>query len=269
MTLKEISSLAESKSESTEASAILNKKMITKMATLNVVSLLIFGLSFLFVIQGYLTFTNSTQKIVLIVLSGTLVVFSAVSLIFLNRPMVWSLAKQFKAFKWLDTLQFFIISLLIVMHIMTFYVFTAEVFQSSMQPTLREHDRLVVYQFDYEPNRNDIVVILMNSAHYIGADDSLYVKRVVGLPGDTILVNELNQLIINGEMVQQLPLTNVQSVKDLLEFLPNQTIQAGFYFVLGDNTANSHDSRNIGFIHQEDIKAKVIFRFYPKVGIIE
>jgi signal peptidase I len=139
---------------------------------------------------------------------------------------------------------------------------------SSMFPTLQQHDRLIVYQFDYTPQRNDVVVIFIDEDYY-AIEESHYVKRVVGLPGDTIEVNNLNQLLINGSVVQNLPAANVQDVKDLIEFLPDGKIMPGFYFVLGDNVANSHDSRNIGFIREQDIKAKVIFRFFPKVGVIE
>lgn len=269
MTLKEISKLVESNTDSIEASQALHKKMITKMVTLNVVSLIVFGVALIYMIQGYPTFTSDSQKILLIILSGFFVLMSAVSLYLLNKPIRLSLTKQFKTFKWVDTIQFFVISILIVLHIITFYVFTAQVYQSSMQPTLSEGDRLIVYQFDYEPKRNDIVVIFMDSDHYLGADDSHYVKRIVGLPGDTITVNGSNQLLINGEVVQQLPTSYVEKVVNLIAFLPENKIQPGFYFVLGDNVANSQDSRSLGFIREEDIKAKVIFRFFPKVGVIE
>jgi signal peptidase I len=269
MTLKDINALLATGESSAEATHYLNRKMVLKLATLNVVALLVFGVSLLYTIQAYPTFTGELQKTLLIVFSGIFVIVSAVGVFFLNRPCAISLSKQLKLFKWIDTLQFLTISLLIVMHIITFYIFTAEVFQSSMQPTLQQHDRLIVYQFDYTPKRNDIVVIFMDSNFYANADDSHYVKRIVGLPGDTIEVNNLNQLLINGVVVQNLPAANIQDVKDLIEFLPDGKIMSGFYFVLGDNVANSHDSRNIGFIREEDIKAKVIFRFYPKVGMIE
>lgn len=269
MTLKEISTLAASGESSVEATQDLNRKMILKLATLNVVALLVFGVSLLYALKAYPTFTGELQKILLIIFSGFFVLISALGLYMLNRPWMISLTKHLTLFKWVDTIQFLTISLLIVMHIITFYVFTAEVFQSSMQPTLQQHDRLIVYQFDYTPKRNDIVVIFMDSDFYENADDSHYVKRVVGLPGDTIEVNLMNQLLINGIVVQNLPPANVENVRDLIEFLPDGKIMSGFYFVLGDNVQNSHDSRNIGFIREQDIKAKVIFRFYPKVGMIE
>lgn len=269
MTLKEISKLVESNEDSIEATKTLHKKMITKMVTLNVVSLIIFGIALLYMIQGYPTFTSESQKILLIILSGFFVISSAIALFLLNKPFNWSLGKQFNTFKWVDTIQFFIISILIVLHVITFYVFTAQVYQSSMQPTLQEGDRLIVYQFNYQPKRDDIVVIFMDSDHYQGVDNSHYVKRIVGLPGDTITVNGSNQLLINGIVVQQLPSSYVDKVIDWIEFLPDNKIQAGFYFVLGDNVANSQDSRSLGFIREEDIKAKVIFRFFPKVGVIE
>lgn len=269
MTLKDVQSLVKTQTESEAASQLLNRKLTLKAVTLAVVSLLVFGLALLYTLKGYPTFTHEIQKMILIGLSALFGVLAIVLLYTLKKMTNWTLSKQFNLFKWVDTLQFFMVCLLIVLHVITFYVFTAEVFQSSMYPTLTEHDRLIVYQFDYQPKRRDIVVIFMDETYYTQVDNAHYVKRVVGLPGDTITMNNQNQLFINGEMVQQVPSGYVTAVNEFIGTLPNSTIPEGFYFVLGDNVANSQDSRTLGLIREADIKAKVIFRFYPKVGFID
>lgn len=137
MTLKDIALLVSNQEDSAEASQTLTKKIIVKVATLNVVALLIFGVALVYTIRDYQTFTGSTQKYLLIIFSGFFVVISTLGLVYLNRTTITPLAKLFKLFKWVDTVQFLTISLLIVLHIITFYVFTAEVFQSSMNPTLQ------------------------------------------------------------------------------------------------------------------------------------
>lgn len=269
MTLKDIQQLVVSQTESAEASQLLSRKMTFKALTLAVVSLLVLGLALVYTLKGYPTFTQEIQKIILIGLSVVFGLTAIVLLYTIQKMTNWRLSKQFNLFKWVDTLQFFMVCLLIVLHVITFYVFTAEVFQSSMYPTLTEHDRLIVYQFDYQPKRRDIVVIFMDETYYTQVDNAHYVKRVVGLPGDTIVLNAQNQLLINGELVQQVPAGYAASVSDLISTLSDSKIPDGFYFVLGDHVANSQDSRTLGLIREADIKAKVIFRFYPKVGFID
>ncbi|MCU0104780.1 signal peptidase I [Acholeplasma vituli] len=269
MTLKELNKRIQNDPDSIDIKTELNRRMTLKGATLNVVSLLIFGVSLIYTIKAYPTFTEFFQKVLLLVLSGLLVVVSALFLFFLKKGLKGDNKVLYKQFKLIDTIQFFSISLMIVLHIITFYVFTAEVFQSSMQPTLQEHDRLIVYQFDYTPRRNDIVVIYIDETYYENLDEAHYVKRVIGLPGDTLVLNASNQLIVNGKIVQEVPSTYRTFVNELIDSLEGGVIPEGFYFVLGDNVQNSQDSRTLGLIRVQDIKAKVIFRFFPKVGIID
>lgn len=269
MTLKELNKRIKLKEDSDELKNELNRRMNLKAATLNVVSLLILGLGLIYTLKGYPTFTDTIQKYALLILSSLFVIVSALFLLVLRKGLNKNIQTLIQWFKWIDTFQFFAISMLIVFHIITFYVFTAEVFQSSMQPTLQEHDRLIVYQFDYHPNRNDIVVIFMDETYYVNINDAHYVKRVVALPGDQISLNGSNQLLVNGKIIQNVPAGYQESVSQLIDTLENGIIPDGFYFVLGDNVENSQDSRTLGLIRKQDIKAKVIFRFFPKVGIID
>ena len=107
--------------------------------------------------------------------------------------------------------------------------------------------------------RGDVVVIFMDDTHYVGADNSHYVKRVVGMPLDYISVSAAGILIINNEEIQTIPNNYLADIRANLDGLENNQIPEGSYFVLGDNTLNSHDSRAIGFIYGTDIVAKVVF----------
>ena len=265
MKIKEIITLIDANEESELALKSLKQKHLFKWVSLGLVSAVIFGLSLVYLVKDYQTFSSRNQKLLLISICAFAILLAVYQVWFMSRDNI-TLKKAYDMFKIADTLSFFGISLLIIFHIMTFYFFTAEVNHRSMMPTLSDGDRLIVYQFDYDPVRNDIVVIYMDSSHYDGADDTHYVKRVIGMPGDYISVNSAGVLIINNEAVQEVPATYLDQLRANLDGLENNQIPEGFYFVLGDNTDNSHDSRALGFIYEEDIVAKVVFRFYKTFG---
>lgn len=265
MKIKDIIKLVEANEENEVAIRSLKQKHLFKWVSLGLVSAVIFGLSLVYVVKEYQTFSSRNQKMLLLSISVFAILLSAYQVWFMSRDKI-TLKKAYDMFKIADTLTFFGISLLIIFHIMTFYFFTAEVNHRSMTPTLNDGDRLIVYQFDYQPERNDIVVIFMDSNHYSNADDTHYVKRVIGMPGDYISLSSAGILIINNEEIQQVPVTYQEDLRDNLAALENNQIPEGFYFVLGDNVDNSHDSRAIGLIYESDIVAKVVFRFYKEFG---
>jgi signal peptidase I len=155
----------------------------------------------------------------------------------------------------------------------------------SMQPTIVEGDRILINKMAYDlrlpfsqysllkfadPQRNDIIIFESKTA------DKRLVKRVIGIPGDTVaMVN--NQLVINQELADYKLLakhshftlseetiagnrhvirTNVKPghSKNLrLENFQPVTIPAGYYLVLGDNRDNSADSRVIGLVPRKEI----------------
>lgn len=152
----------------------------------------------------------------------------------------------------------------------------SDVPSGSMKPTLVEGDRISINKMAYDlripfthislykiadPVRGDIVVFDSKAA------DKRLVKRVIGLPGDTIAM-ENNRLLINGERVDYQPLL----VGDQLELLPGKnhslrvnspssryanfdpvTVPADHYLMLGDNRDNSADSRVIGFVPRNEL----------------
>jgi signal peptidase I len=127
----------------------------------------------------------------------------------------------------------------------------------SMIPTLRVGDRVLVNKFIYrftEPERGDIVVF--ESVEGGGED---LIKRVVGVPGDEISVRG-GKVVLNGER-QREPYVN-KKYPDR-SFSPPTTVPKGHVFVMGDNRANSRDSRFFGPVPKKKIEGEAFLRFWP------
>jgi signal peptidase I len=134
----------------------------------------------------------------------------------------------------------------------------------SMIPTLEINDRVLVNKFIYrftEPDRGDIVVF-----QSVEDPKQDLIKRVVGLPGDRIAVRS-GRLIVNGEP-QKEPFTN-ERFPDRSFFAPT-TVPKNHVFVMGDNRANSQDSRVFGPLPEKNIEGEAFLRFWPpsRIGLL-
>lgn len=149
--------------------------------------------------------------------------------------------------------------------IVVFVVQPVRVEGQSMMPRLLDQDRIFVNKFIYplrewlgdkEPiKRGDIVVLL-----YPDDPSKSYIKRVVGLPGEDVMVRD-GKLYINGVQQQEPYLS-----QDYLSYdtTPGTTrVKEHHYFVMGDNRKNSSDSRYWGLVPEKYIYGKAIFRYYP------
>ena len=128
------------------------------------------------------------------------------------------------------------------------------VFGQSMEPNLYQNQQLIIDKLSYrfhEPKRGDIVVIEVNNS------DIPYIKRVVGLPGESLEVRN-NRVYINGEVFSESYILEVNQG----DFGP-VTIQDDHIFVMGDNRRYSRDSRSVGTTPLEDVIAKAWFRIWP------
>lgn len=136
---------------------------------------------------------------------------------------------------------------------------------NSMQNTFQNNERLFVSRLHYLvtlPERGDIVVFnAVNS-------DSMLIKRVIGLPGDTVTFTE-TQVYINGVLIDE-PYIREECERAKC---PNREyeIPQGEYFVMGDNRNHSTDSRSFGTVPIENIVGRVIFRYFPlnRISLIE
>ena len=144
--------------------------------------------------------------------------------------------------------------------------FVVEAFRvpsESMLPTLEVQDRFLANKFVYrftEPERGDIVVFESVEPNAKGEFDIL-VKRVVGLPGDTVQVQG-GTLSVNGEPRNE-PYLNTDVVPDVNSPYGPMKVPEGTFFALGDNRGNSLDSRFYGPVPMENLKGEAFLRFWP------
>jgi signal peptidase I len=153
--------------------------------------------------------------------------------------------------------------------IITFVGCRARVDGHSMNPTLDDNDSLWVDKISYEigdPKRFDIIIFDYD-------ENTDYVKRIIGLPGETVRIDQDGNIYINGEILEEN--YGSERIRSTNVGRAGQTIQLGEdeYFVLGDNRNNSSDSRfaDVGNVKREDIVGKVRLRIYPfsSIGFIK
>lgn len=132
---------------------------------------------------------------------------------------------------------------------------------SSMEDTLSDGDNLIVDKISYkfhDPERFDVVVF-----PYQYEEDTYYIKRIIGLPGETVYIDASGNIYIDGEILDESYGTEVIIQAGLAS--TEITLGDDEYFVLGDNRNNSTDSRfeSVGNIKGEDIVGKAWLRIYP------
>lgn len=139
---------------------------------------------------------------------------------------------------------------------------------SSMETTLSDGDNLIVDKLSYrfqDPKRFDIVVF-----PYKYEENTYYIKRIIGLPGDTVQVKD-GYTYINGELLE----SDIYGAEVMIEAgTASEPITLGEeeYFVLGDNRNHSLDSRDpsVGILKREDLIGRAWVRIFPfdKMGVI-
>ena len=157
-------------------------------------------------------------------------------------------------YEWVEAAVF---SLTLVVLIFSFLFRIVGVDGNSMNPTLKNGERLIITNLMYTPKQGDIVIINRYTQEPL-------VKRVIAVAGDTLEINgETNQVIVNGKVLAE---SYTKGLTYPLYFQPTkQVVPDGCVFVMGDNREDSMDSRfpEVGFIHTEDIMGKAVYRFLP------
>lgn len=174
----------------------------------------------------------------------------------------------------LEYLMVVAIGALIAVFLTQVVIVNAVVPTGSMKDTINEGDRLIglrlTYYFD-SPERGDVVIFKCpeKGDNY----NVLYVKRVVGLPGETVKISNGQVWIINEEYPDGFLLDEgyLRETPNAALAVNNEeyVIPEGHYFTMGDNRNESHDSRFWGTVEEDRILAKVLFRYFPGFEIIK
>ena len=161
-----------------------------------------------------------------------------------------------------DFLETIVVALSVFVVIYLFIVQPHEVKGSSMEPTFQNNEYIITDKISYrfgKPNRGDVVIFKAPVN-----PDVDYIKRIIGLPGETVMVQS-GRIYIDGKML------NEPYLEDLTPIFPGGFIKEGVvvsipenhYFVMGDNRPHSSDSREFGPIEKKLIIGKAVFRYWP------
>ena len=188
---------------------------------------------------------------------------------------VYRLRKASRQGLWTESLKLARDIVLIVSILLLLGVFVAQpvvVEGTSMLPQLHDGERLLVDKLVYYKiksfgwghiERGDVVVFW-----YPKDPDKSYVKRIIGLPGETVEVRN-GVVFINGQELQETYLDAERN--QTLPSFPLRRVDEHYYFVMGDNRDNSSDSRYWGTVPEKYIYGKAFFRYWnpSNIGFIE
>lgn len=161
---------------------------------------------------------------------------------------------------------------------LTMFVFHSYVVDGpSMETTLQNNDRLLVLKLPrtwaritgnaYIPNRGDVIVFNHDeTSSYQGGGKKQLIKRVIGLPGERIVVKDGSVTVYNQEHPEGFSPDKTMSYGSVIKTSPGEvdlTIPEGEVFVMGDNRMNSLDSPDFGPVRASDIVGKLSLRVYP------
>ena len=166
--------------------------------------------------------------------------------------------------KFFKEIYVYLIIIVVVVLFRTFIATPVRVDGSSMDSTLQNGDILILNKLNNSYKRFDVVVVNVT----IDGTESKLVKRIIGLPGESIEYKN-NELYINKEIVEDATYARTSDFT-LKELYNVEKIPDGYYFVMGDNRGYSRDSRDytVGLIKEENIVGTTTIRIYPfnKIG---
>ena len=152
-----------------------------------------------------------------------------------------------------------------------FVIVNAVIPSGSMEETIMTGDRIIAFRLTYlfgEPQRHDIVIIPDPD----NPRGDLFIKRIVGLPGETLYIEEGRVFVTNESGgVQEISEPFLNPADSPRGSYAPLTVPKDSYFMMGDNRNNSMDSRhwNNQFVHKDSILGKAIFRYYPSFKLLK
>jgi signal peptidase I len=168
--------------------------------------------------------------------------------------------QETRAHSFWEMVRFAILALLIVIPIRTFVAQPFIVSGSSMVPTFHDNEYLIVDELSYrfnDPQRDDVIVF-----HYPKDTTKFFIKRIIGLPGETVTINGSRITISNNANPQGFVLEEPY-VKNESSNEMSTTLNDSEYFVMGDNRIASSDSRVWGTLPKNLIVGRAYIRLLP------
>lgn len=176
-----------------------------------------------------------------------------------------------------STISILAVALLMALFIITFVFRSYQVEGPSMQNTLQNSDKLIIWKVprswahvtghDYIPSRGDIVVFTESGLSQFDREDSKQlIKRVIGLPGERVVITGGKYLVYNQEHPAGFnPDASLPYGKNIPITTGDVNVTLGKHqlFVSGDNRPDSLDSRNFGPINADQIIGKLVLRVFP------
>lgn len=176
-----------------------------------------------------------------------------------------------------STLVIVILAPVLALLLINFVFQSYEVDGQSMDKTLQNADRLIVWKVprtiarvthkDYIPHRGDVIIFVKHGLYESGSStDKQLIKRVIGLPRDRVVVSDGKVTVYNEQNPNGFDPDNGAAREEFIKYTGGNTditVEDGQIFVLGDNRGNSLDSRVFGSIEAKDIIGKLEFRIFP------
>lgn len=158
------------------------------------------------------------------------------------------------------------LSVFIAIAVILFLYQPVKVEGTSMMPSLTDQERIFINKFVYKFGLRDILRGDMVVFYYPQDPSKSYIKRVIGLPGDTVAVED-GVVYVNGDRLEEdyVP----EEYRDRQSF-PLTVVPPNHYYVLGDHRTSSNDSRAWGAVHRQYIYGKAVFAYWPleKMGLL-
>ena len=175
--------------------------------------------------------------------------------------------KESKLKNFLGTCAYIVVIFLILFVVIQLLVIRTKVTSMSMDPTLQEKDNIVVEKVSYffgDPDRFDVVIFPFEEEK-----GTYFIKRIIGMPGETVQIDEKGTILINGEALDESYGNAVmESAGEAAEPI---VLGKDEYFVLGDNRNDNADSRHpmVGNVAGDEIIGRVWLRFWPEFNLVK
>lgn len=186
-----------------------------------------------------------------------------------KKPKKHAVAKKSALREWTESI---IVAFVLAMLVRTFFIQAYKIPTQSMVPALIPHDKIFVSKIVYgarmpflgirlpglrKPKRGDVVVFIEPTER-----KKVYVKRLVGFPGERIEI-QYGSVYVNGAVVDDPRISKNFYYNEGPYGEGTVTVPAGYFFVLGDNSANSYDGRKFGFVPLRDLLGEALLIWWP------